>query len=625
MFKELPAESTDSPGVIGAMRLPGSMHAALRILGILAFLPVGAGCQRAVVSEPIVTTQSAVTAPPPSTFTITITTPNTVSPSTLALAAAHGIVLGASTTITNVGPALSGISNAGSGGIDAEPDAVLGNMWSISSVALKDRVHVLGTVHAPSAVLGNSVRIDGGLDSKTSLTPVVATSWTVTYPTGAAPNVTIQPNKSGSQVPGRYGSVQIFAGGTLTLSAGTYFVDTLDLEPMSKVMLNQVNGPVVIYVRGSIILRGTFTTTSASPPDLLIGYLGTAAMFVESPFNGAIVSASAGLTLRSVTGGHSGAFFAPTVTVDPHTSITFRPPFVLLTVLPRSLETCANAIVPTAALTGSAREIQYQQDILRYCTGVGISPCEQTVRARVNVDYFTAAADLYAGQLATSQYVAFLANRESQLLGLRANQTLACSVAALDSDDDLVPDAADACPNTPPLTPVLPNGCTKTALPPGPDINQIKKLFPAFGIPTDPRCVNAPTPNVPAALGAFRSPDQNASLGKSAWVSREAGTSPCPLFYQIEFYLTDGAGLRSATFPATEETAVPFVTPPKGAVQFSMHTTDGGDRGAWANYGVFTDSMRARAFNLSGKKSVWSGFFALSNVDCVAGQPCFDR
>jgi hypothetical protein len=447
----------------------------------------------------------------------------------------------------------------------------------------------------------------------------------VTYPVATVTNVVVAVNGTGTAAPGRYGTFQIFSGGKLNLTAGTYFIDNLDLEPSAKLVLNQDAGPVILYVRTSSIFRGAVTTTSGVAPDLLFGYFGTADLSIEAPFVGTIVAPTAKIILRTFTTAHVGAFFGANVEVSANAIVNYRPANVILTAQPGgAIDTCAQAVQPNHALTGSALELQFQGDILRYCTGTHITSCERTIRARMNVDFFIAASSVLSSHMTTGQYQQIVKDRDSKLPSFRQNPTLACDVAAHDVDGDYVPDDKDACNNTPPLTPVLANGCTNTQVPAGADITAVQNVVQRIGINVDPRCVGAPRPAIPTPLGAFRS-TTDSSLGKAIWVSRDSGTTACPLYYQIDARITDGSPPRSMLFQASEDTTLSWITRPAGAVQFNIHTTDGGNRGAWANYSVFTITFRVRALNLAGGVSDWSDFFEFDNVDCVAGQPCQDK
>lgn len=584
-----------------------------------------AGCSREPTTETpvVIAAAGALATAPVMTFTATITTPHLVSPLTVVLGANGNLAVDSGAKVNGPGTTISVATNMGTAGVNVQPDAVMGTVYSASPVTLGDRSHLLGKVVAARTTQGTNVHVDGGLDTKTVLTPATITTWTVTYPAATVTNVVVPINGTSTAAPGRYGTFQVFAGAKLNLTAGTYFLDTLDLEPGGKLILNQDAGPVLLYVRTSVIYRGAVSTTSGVAPDLLFGYFGTADLSIEAPFVGTIVAPTAKIILRTVTGGHTGAFFGANIEVSSSATVTYRPGNVILTVQPGgAVDTCAAAVQPNRALTGNALEVQFQADILRYCTGTHVTSCERTIRARMNVDFFMAASSVLSSHMTTGQYQQVVIDRDTKLASFRQNQTLACDVAAHDVDGDYVPDSKDACNNTPPLTPVLANGCTNTQPPTGPDINTLQNIVKLIGINVDPRCVGAPQPGIPTPLGAFRSGDP--SLGKAIWVSRNSGTTTCPLYYQIEARLTDGSPPRAMLFQASEDTVLPWITRPSGAVQFNLHVSDGGNRGAWASYSVFTVTFRVRALNLAGGVSEWSDFFEFDNVDCVAGQPCQD-
>ncbi|MGH9889276.1 MAG: hypothetical protein ACREBE_27325, partial [bacterium] len=294
---------------------------------------------------------------------IALRTPSGVGATSVALAATESLVINAGTTVTGGGKgpedAAAAATNLGTSVTRVEPDAVIkGDLWSASSVDLRDRVHVLGILHAHTLARGNSVVIDGGIDGSPKLTPENTLPWTVTVPP-SGPAISLPPGQAGARVPGSYGAVQVFSNATLTLVAGIYFFDTLQLEPQSHVALDQTAGPVVIYVRDSVQLRGELRATNARPPDLALIYLGTSEVRAEVPFSGTIAAPNARLFLGSTTPGHAGAFFAKSIEVGPHTTVTYRAPHALLAGgLP--IPSCIDAIVPDPTLTGHARDVQYQ-------------------------------------------------------------------------------------------------------------------------------------------------------------------------------------------------------------------------------------------------------------------------
>ena len=589
-----------------------------------------AGCDlKSPATEELVLRQGAVVSPP-TTLTITLQTPKSILPAAVTLGAMGSITIGGGATIAGAGTALSTITNVGSGGVSIQPAAVLGSLWSTSNVTISSRVHALGTIHATSVnpPPDATVHIDHGIDLTTPLTPAVVTSWSVTYPSATVANISVPPNQVMAKPPARYGTVLVGAGATLSLTTGTYYFDTLDIEPNAKLSLTQTAGPILVYVRTSLIYHGAIVTSpTGSTPDFLLGYFGTGAVTADSTFSGTLVALSAAVTLRAVTGGHAGAFFAKSFVIDANTVINYRAPNAILaaqgtTTLTRGA--CASSIIPNDALAAGPRELQYQQDLIRYCTGTDIPACEVTLRARMNVDFYTAAAMLYTNRIATGTYLQVLRDRDAALTRFQINPTLGCSVVAHDADGDYVPDSGDSCPTTPPLTPVLANGCSNTQVPPGPSATDVQGIIKNLGVNLDPRCFNAPVPAVPAPLGAWRLPS-DPSVGKAVWLSRNPVGSQCPLYYQIEVVLTDGLGVRTVTFQDSEDTTLPWITRPAGAVQFNIHTADPGNRGTWASYGVYTRSYRARAFNAGGRRSDWSDYTSAGREDCVVGEACVDR
>jgi hypothetical protein len=264
-------------------------------------------------------------------FTVTLAVPNPLSPLAPVLTGVNSVMLGSNSTVVS-----GTVVSMGSGGSDAEPGALIKNdLWSRGTAALKDRVAVNGTVHASSVTLGNQTSI-AHTDATPLFDPPTTLTWTVTYPNGSGSDVTINAGQSRTLAPGLYGSLQLNSQSTLNLRTGTYFLTNLDVESQATVNLNQTLGPIIIYVANNVIhLRGAFVPVGGSDagivhPDLLIGYLGTSALFVESLFDGAIVAPFAPLTLRQVTGVHTGYFYAQPIALDSSAQVQYRFPRALV-------------------------------------------------------------------------------------------------------------------------------------------------------------------------------------------------------------------------------------------------------------------------------------------------------
>ena len=124
--------------------------------------------------------------------------------------------------------------------------------------------------------------------------------------------------------PGSYAAISLNANAVLTLSAGTYSTESLDLEPDSEVRIPQT-GVVQLNVRSSLIYRGQIVAVGNADPNLLLLYLGTGAVTLERRFNGFYVGVGAALTLTGNQGlVHRGAFFARDISVTPDVHVEHR-------------------------------------------------------------------------------------------------------------------------------------------------------------------------------------------------------------------------------------------------------------------------------------------------------------
>lgn len=127
--------------------------------------------------------------------------------------------------------------------------------------------------------------------------------------------------------PGTYGDLRIQPSGTAYLSSGTYYVQSLDLEPQAILALDMSSGPIYLYVANSVIYRGSIITTAGKSSDLFVGYMGTQTAALEVPFTGTFVAPNATLLLGPPSGGasFSGGFYAADVEVRPDVVVEALP------------------------------------------------------------------------------------------------------------------------------------------------------------------------------------------------------------------------------------------------------------------------------------------------------------
>jgi hypothetical protein len=391
------------------------------------------------------------------------------------------------------------------------------------------------------------------------------------------------------------------------------------------VILKQERGPIVIYA-DSVQLRGGFVSSVVSaPPDLLIATIGSQTIFVEQPYDGALLAPFGGIVLRNVAAGHRGYFAAKTVEVDAGAKVRYRAPFPLLVPGVPEPDDCARLIPPPSG-TGRSANIAYQELINRYCAIPGEDACTSAIVARINVDLADLGFGLMAGTITPAVFLAVTRDRTRKRQALENDRALAQRLCTDgDGDGDLVPNGDDQCPNTPPLTATFDNGygCTDSSLPDGPSGDDVDDVFDGGGFLVDPRCEGAQM--LPKSVaGGFYRPAQP-ELG-SYVLGRRVTNQPtgCPLWYFFDVEEFDLAGpLRRylVAFHENEETTalVGMAKPvPASFIQFNPLPTDNGTRGALGSAGSPNHRVRfrMRVMNGAGMRSTWSGWKLTNQSDC---------
>jgi hypothetical protein len=201
----------------------------------------------------------------------------------------------------------------------------------------------------------------------------------------------------------------------------------------------------------------------------------------------------------------------------------------------------------------------------------------------------------------------------------RLNPALYCQVATGDGDKDLVPDPVDQCPDTPPLTPTLDNGCPDPTPISGPGVDKMQRLRAHSAVHFDPTCAAAPPPETP-------------SVWTFLWVNSTDGifvfTRPtnqpdgCALYYEANFTALDAAGLPISfhmMFAESEGTVNPSTDGSPVLVMFDV-SGGAGDRGGLIQFlkaSVGSINLHwfitVRVMNGSGTKSQWSPVLTIGN------------
>lgn len=204
-------------------------------------------------------------------------------------------------------------------------NARVGSVFSSGDVELRDRARVDGLLVTDGGVrLSKSSVVTGTISEHTPTRPLDV-SWTANIPAPGEP-IMVEPDHARTLPPGSYASVHVKSRATLSLGPGSYFFDSLSVEPQGIVDAHNGSGPVYVYLREGLVFRGRIAERAPAVANLLFVARGEKPIRVEAPFRGALVAPNALLRLGTVRGGeHVGSFFARSIEVAPDVTVRHRP------------------------------------------------------------------------------------------------------------------------------------------------------------------------------------------------------------------------------------------------------------------------------------------------------------
>src|SRR5262249_4775892 len=161
--------------------------------------------------------------------------------------ASADLVLGPGDHIIALDGSPGTVTNAGSGLLTVGTDTNAGRLVSVGSIELGPNVTAVSAQSSGTVTLkpGDSV---GTVQQGVTLTPLVHRTVIVQPPSGTPSDVSIQPGAAATLPPGLYGTVMIRPRAVVTVSAGTYVIDTFVLGPQAELQLDTSGGTVTMYV-----------------------------------------------------------------------------------------------------------------------------------------------------------------------------------------------------------------------------------------------------------------------------------------------------------------------------------------------------------------------------------------
>jgi hypothetical protein len=238
-------------------------------------------------------------------------------------------------TLTSSG-AFAAITNGGSGVTDLGVESHTGDISSVGNVSLRDRSTVHGFVKTGGTLSRqNLTTVTGSILEHQALFLGGISNPTVSFPNVLpASDILVGPDAVSSLAPSPHRQVTVYSRSTLTLQAGDYLFEGLDIEPDAKVV---VTPQTRLFVKNSLIYRGMFANTAGQLAEVFLAYYGTAPIWLESNFSGSLLAASGKVVLGD---GDSHAYRGRIVARD----IELRPDVVL---------TCAGASSPLFKATSA--------------------------------------------------------------------------------------------------------------------------------------------------------------------------------------------------------------------------------------------------------------------------------
>jgi hypothetical protein len=220
------------------------------------------------------------------------------------------------------------MGSGSTGGAVLNADSKVGNLYSRGAIRMRDRAQVRGSIFAGSTITkGNSTSVLGLTFPSFAFDPPGHFAWKVDVPPANTLDVRLEPDRQQTLAPGRYRTVSIKSRSAITISAGDYFIDALEvLEPQAKLKIDTSAGKVKLYVMNSMTFRGALENVNdPSKSDLLIVMLGSGTVLLEQPYSGFLIAPSAKLQFRQTNSAHNGAFFAKSIVSDAGAIFRHRP------------------------------------------------------------------------------------------------------------------------------------------------------------------------------------------------------------------------------------------------------------------------------------------------------------
>jgi hypothetical protein len=260
-------------------------------------------------------------------YDVTILLPPRVELSTVVLGASDELKVGKYVTAEVEDPpgSFATCTNVGST-TNVGLSAGLGDLWGRRNVTLESGATIHGSLYSTAAAILDGATVTGSQDYNAVFDPVQQISWKVTFPATMSPGFSLDQAEPLPISPAWYGGVSVKNNSTLALQAGTYYFQSLEIDPTATLRLDQSRGPIILYVQWLLSPKGHLVYAQGGKTNALVVYLGLADVEWDERFVGNLIAPNARLLLPRSDYTHVGTFYAKNLEV--YSPIIHRPLFL---------------------------------------------------------------------------------------------------------------------------------------------------------------------------------------------------------------------------------------------------------------------------------------------------------
>lgn len=288
-----------------------------------------AGCGNGDGTEPVSIASTKLDTDTYEQFDLTLQFPAGKSSSDFALIATSSLVLNDRVKVRTSAGAPAGVWSSGTSTTEVGASASTGDVYSKGSAWLRSYAAVTGPLFTEGTyTYQDGASVSGGVHEHATLTPYSLSKLSVAFPTtmtGATPSLepdqVVPPSTQPPLSAGRYGDVVIKSRATLRLKTGSYFFDSLMVEPDGILQVDNRGGTVVIYLKNWMTHRGKIVDLQANPTSAAVVSVGTGDILFEVPFTGVVLAPSGNVTLAASNMAYWGTFVGRNVLVRPDVTV----------------------------------------------------------------------------------------------------------------------------------------------------------------------------------------------------------------------------------------------------------------------------------------------------------------